>query len=77
MSSIAENVVGKVIQENGRIHKDRVFLFYKDEKITYKQLDDISNRFAHGYKDMGMQKGDKIAIMMKNHPVAPVDEGLV
>ena len=68
MSGIQENVVGKVIQEKGRIHKDRVFLFYKDEKVTYEQLDLLSNRFAHGYKDMGIQKGDKIAIMMKNHP---------
>lgn len=68
MSSIEENIVGKVIQEKGRIHKDRVFLFFKDEKITYEQLDLLSNRFAHGYKDMGIQKGDKIAIMMRNHP---------
>ncbi len=68
MWSIQDNVVGKVIQEKGRIHKDRVFLFYKDEKITYEQLDLLSNRFAQGFRDLGIKKGDKIAIMMRNHP---------
>jgi crotonobetaine/carnitine-CoA ligase len=68
MSDIEVNVVGKLIQEKGRIHKDRVFLYFKDETVSYEQLDLLSNRFAHGFKDMGLQKDDKIAIMMKNHP---------
>jgi crotonobetaine/carnitine-CoA ligase len=68
MSGIEENVLGKLIKEKGRIHGDRTFLFFKDEKITYEELDHISNQFAHGFKDLGIQKDDKVAIMMKNHP---------
>ena len=69
MSSSEINVVGKLIQEKGREHKDRVFLYYKDETVTYQELDHTSNRFANGFKGMGLQKGDKIAIMMINHPI--------
>jgi crotonobetaine/carnitine-CoA ligase len=68
MSDNEINVVGTLIQEKARIHKDRTFLYFKDEKVTYEQLDLLSNQFAHGFKDMGLQKDDKIAIMMKNHP---------
>jgi crotonobetaine/carnitine-CoA ligase len=68
MPDISENAVGKLVQEKGRLHKDRVFLFFKDEKITYEQLDNVSNAFANGFRDMGVQKDDKIAIMMRNHP---------
>ena len=68
MSSSEINVVGKLIQEKGRVHKDRIFLYYKDETVTYKELDSTSNRFANGFRDIGLQKGDKIAIMMRNHP---------
>jgi crotonobetaine/carnitine-CoA ligase len=68
MSHIEEDVVGKLIQEKGRIHRDRTFLFFEDEKITYEQLDHISNQFAHGCKDLGIKKDDKVSIMMKNHP---------
>ena len=69
MSGISENVVGKLIQEKARIHKDRTFLYYKDETLSYGDLDLISNRFANGFKEMGLKKGDKIAIMMINHPI--------
>ena len=68
MAGISENAVGKLVQEKGRLLKDRVFLFFKDEKITYEQLDHVSNAFANGFQDMGIQKDDKLAIMMRNHP---------
>ena len=68
MSNISENVVGKLIQEKSRLHGARVFLTFKGEKVTYEQLDLLSNRFANGFSDLGVQKGDKIAIMMVNHP---------
>ncbi len=57
MSTISENVVGKLVQEKGHLHRDRIFL-----------MDLLSNRFAGGFRDLGLQKGDKMAIMMKNHP---------
>ncbi len=68
MENIKDNTIGKLIQEKALIHKDRVFLFFEDQKVTYKQLDIRSNQFAHGFKDFGIQKGDKVAIMMQNHP---------
>ena len=68
MSKLSENVVGKVIEEKARTHKDRPFLFFKDQIVTFEQLDLISNQFARGYMNMGIQKGDKIAILMENHP---------
>jgi crotonobetaine/carnitine-CoA ligase len=68
MSEIFENVIGRLIEEKARTHRDRVFLFFEDQKITYEQLDLVSNQFAHGFRDFGIQKGDKIAIMMQNHP---------
>ena len=68
MSQISENVVGKLVEEKGRQHKDRIFLTFKGEKVTYEELDSMSNRFANRFSDLGLQKGDKIAIMMVNHP---------
>ncbi len=68
MSGIEENTLGRLIQEKGRIHKDRVFLYFKDETVTYEELDLKANQFAHGFMDLGVKKDDKIAIMMRNHP---------
>jgi crotonobetaine/carnitine-CoA ligase len=68
MPANEHQVVGKFIQEKARLHKDRTFLFYRDESLTYAQIDSTSNQFAHAFKAMGLKKNDKIAIMMINHP---------
>jgi long-chain acyl-CoA synthetase len=39
-----------------------------DAKMTYRQLDDAVNRFAAGLQQMGVEKGDRVAIMLPNCP---------
>ncbi len=39
-----------------------------DAKLTYRQLDDLVNRFAAGLQQMGVEKGDRVAIMLPNCP---------
>ena len=39
-----------------------------DAPLTYGQLDDLVNRFAAGLQEMGVQKGDRVAIMLPNCP---------
>ena len=36
--------------------------------VTYRELDEASNRLAHLFRDLGLQRGDQIALMMENHP---------
>jgi len=38
------------------------------ETVTYKELDERSNRLAHLFRAAGLQRGDHIALMMENHP---------
>jgi long-chain acyl-CoA synthetase len=39
-----------------------------DAQLTYRQLDDLVNRFAAGLQQMGVGKGDRVAIMLPNCP---------
>ena len=68
MSQDEQLVVGKFVEQKAKIHKDRTFLYFKDEEYTYTQIDSISNQFANGMQKLGIQKNDKVAIMMVNHP---------
>ena len=38
------------------------------ESVTYRELDDASNRVAQMFRDRGLKAGDHIAILMENHP---------
>ena len=40
-----------------------------DERLTFGQLDEISDRLAHGLVARGIAKGDRVAIAMRNCPV--------
>ncbi len=39
-----------------------------DEVITYRQLDERSNRIAHALRGTGLRRGDHVAIVLENHP---------
>jgi long-chain acyl-CoA synthetase len=45
--------------------------FFKNE-ITYKELLQLSNNFAEGLLELGVRKGDRIAIMLPNIPQAVI-----
>ena len=40
--------------------------------LTYRQLDDASNRFAAALQELGIRKGDRVGIMLPNVPQVPI-----
>ena len=47
---------------------DHPALTFYGKEIQYRELDDLSNRFANALRQFGIQKGDRIAIMLPNTP---------
>lgn len=47
---------------------DKTALVFIDSKISYRQLDDMANRFANALIDRGVKPGDKVAMLMPNMP---------
>jgi long-chain acyl-CoA synthetase len=47
---------------------DRVGLYYMGTPFTYKQLDEMSNRFANLLKKIGVKKGETVGINLPNIP---------
>src|SRR5512136_2140631 len=39
-----------------------------DARLTYRQLDDLTDRFAAGLQQMGVRQGDRVVIMLPNCP---------
>jgi crotonobetaine/carnitine-CoA ligase len=68
MSGNEPRVVGELVEERARVHKDRTFMIFKDEQITYDELDRFSNRCANAFLELGIVKGDKVSIMLQNCP---------
>jgi long-chain acyl-CoA synthetase len=45
---------------------DRTALFFEGFKLSYRQLNDMVNRFAACLNALGIQKGDRVAIVLPN-----------
>jgi long-chain acyl-CoA synthetase len=53
-------------------HADRPALIYFDTKISYRELDEISDALASGLQAQGMKPGDRIAVYLQNVPQFPI-----
>lgn len=53
-------------------YADKVAINFLGRKITYEAFDDLVNRAAKGFQDMGVKKGTRIGFYMPNTPWYPV-----
>lgn len=49
-------------------HPDRPAIVYFGQKIGYRELDRLTNRFAAALRKLGVQKGERVAIVLPNVP---------
>jgi long-chain acyl-CoA synthetase len=53
-------------------HADRPALIYFDTKISYRELDEISDALAAGLQAQGLMPGDRLAVYLQNVPQFPI-----
>ena len=56
------------LEDAARKYPDRACTIFKGAVITYKEMDEITNRVAAALVDMGVKKGDRVGIFMPNTP---------
>ena len=61
-----ERIWGSILDGKAKKNKDKVYVYFKDQKVTYAQLNEYANRLANGYLSLGVNKGDKVSIFMPN-----------
>jgi long-chain acyl-CoA synthetase len=56
------------LEESARKYPDRPCTIFKGAVITYKEMDEMTDRIAAALADMGVKKGDRVGIFMPNTP---------
>lgn len=56
------------LKKTAEKYPENIAIVYFDRKITYKDLDLASNKFGTALSDLGVKKGDKVAIFLPNMP---------
>ena len=67
MSFKEMNTIGNIIDKRSKDLKDKIFISFQNEKnITYREIDEITNKIANGFNRLGIKKGDTVAMLMPN-----------
>jgi long-chain acyl-CoA synthetase len=62
----------RAVLELGRAHGERVFLVHEDERVTFEAFFRAVSALAWEFRAQGFEKGDRVAIIMRNLPEWPV-----
>ncbi len=60
--------LGKLLEERTKEYKKNPALIFGGKQISYQQLNENVNKLANGLKNLGINKGDRVAIMLPNIP---------
>jgi len=62
----------KLLEDKAKENGDKIFIYFKDQEISYKEINQKSNQYAHGIikfkKKNKLKKRPKIALMHPNSP---------
>lgn len=56
------------LEESARKYPDKPCTIFKGAVISYKEMNEITDRLAAALADMGVKKGDRVGIFMPNTP---------
>lgn len=60
----------EVLTDSARRFPERPALEFYGRSLTYRELEDLTGRFAGALAELGVQKGDRVAVMLPNVPQA-------
>jgi acyl-CoA synthetase (AMP-forming)/AMP-acid ligase II len=56
------------LQRHAQRQPDQLLLRYAERSYTYAQANALVNRHAHAYRELGIGRGDVVALMLENRP---------
>lgn len=59
---------GEILSYTAQQVPENVAIIFRDVKLTYRELDERVNAFAHALIDMGICKGQTVGLFLKNCP---------
>ncbi|HUH74075.1 MAG TPA: long-chain-acyl-CoA synthetase [Chitinophagales bacterium] len=63
-----EASIGKVLEENAIKFSNKNALLFEDRKWTHRELNEISNQYAHLFHHVGVKKGQVVIVFLENRP---------
>jgi long-chain acyl-CoA synthetase len=66
--SLPSQPLHRFLESAARRHPRSTALIFFGRKMTYRELDELTNRFAIALRKLGVEKGDRVMILLPNMP---------
>jgi fatty-acyl-CoA synthase len=60
--------LGFTLSRRAQLNPDNTALIFRDDRWTYAQLNQLTNKVAHGLHALGVNPGDRVGFLGLNHP---------
>ena len=57
-----------VLEAKAAEYGDRPFVLFEDRRVSYREINEEANRVAHWAYELGLRRGDVVALLMENRP---------
>lgn len=68
MINFGYSSLAHLVRHKAEVNGDKPLIFHPDGVLTYRDLDDLSNRLGNALHGLGVRPGDRAAILMWNDP---------
>lgn len=65
---LAYKTLREMVEKRAEESKNKTYIYYYDDSISFQQFNERVNRFANGLKEIGVKKGDIVHVYMNNSP---------
>ena len=62
------NSIRELLELAAEEHGDKTYLFFRDDRISFREMNARANQVANAFLAEGIRKGDRVAIMLPNRP---------
>jgi len=69
-----ERTILDVVNETVRLRPEHTALIFKGTRMSYAQLEQLSDAFGNALVAQGVQKGDRVALLLPNSPQAIIGQ---
>jgi 2-aminobenzoate-CoA ligase len=62
------NLADFLLDDNVLKRGDKIAIYFEDQRISYKELQTMVNRFANALRELGIEKNDRVMLKAPNIP---------
>ena len=65
---LPKQLLHEMLSDAAQDFPQRTALHFFGQQISYRELDSLSNRFAHALRKLGLNRGERVAVVLPNVP---------